>query len=72
MARAEARPGDDYNYAVFPQDMDRPTFEAFADHLHAGEQAPDGEVIDAATGERARLSQYWRAGMLVIEFGSFT
>lgn len=62
----------DYNYPNFPLDMDGDVFAAFANRLHAGERAPDGEVTDAATGERAPLSSYWAKGPLVIEFGSIT
>jgi len=62
----------DYNYPNFPLDMDGAVFAAFANRLHAGERAPDGEVTDAATGERTSLSSYWAKGPLVIEFGSIT
>jgi hypothetical protein len=64
--------GDDYNYAGFPLDMDMADFVAFPDALRAGERAPDGDLIDASTGETVRLSGFWRGGPLVIEFGSFT
>jgi len=61
-----------YNYESFPLDMDRETFARFPTVLLAGGPAPDGELIDARDGRRVRLSDFWRRGPLVIEFGSFS
>ena len=62
----------DYNYVNFPLDLEHDTFEAFADGLRAGDAAPDGELTDAATGERALLSSFCKPGPTVVEFGSLT
>ena len=62
----------EYNYAQFPLDMDMQDFEAFPDVLKVGDRAPNGDLIEAATGETVRLSKYWRSGPCVIEFGSIT
>lgn len=62
----------EYNYRSFPRDLDMATFEAFPDLLRVGERAPNAEVVNAATGEPAKLSRYWRNGAAVIEFGSIT
>jgi hypothetical protein len=61
-----------YNYAEFPLDMDMHDFDAFPEVLTVGARAPNGDVLDAATGESVRLSKYWRSGPCVIEFGSIT
>lgn len=58
-----------YNYTTFEGTED---FLAFRTALPAGSQAVDGPVIDAATGERRMLSDYWAGKDLVIEFGSLT
>ena len=63
---------DDYNYVNFPRDMCMADFDRFAESAKVGERAPDGELVDAATGETVKLSDYWKAGLLVIEFGSVT
>lgn len=62
----------EYNYAHFPTDMDQAAFDAFPNWLHAGDLAPDGTVTDARTGVESRLSDRWKRGPVVIEFGSFT
>lgn len=65
--------GDEYNRPSFPLDMDGPLFAGFRDGTpHPGEPAPDGDMTDAATGERIKLSGLWRNSHLVIEFGSIT
>ena len=61
-----------YNYESFPLDMDMPDFDAFPRALTVGERAPNGELLDAASGKPVRLSSYWRSGPCVIEFGSIT
>ena len=58
-----------YNYAEFIGDDD---FLAFRTALPVGSDAPDVTVTVTATGEAARLSDYWRNTDLVIEFGSLT
>ncbi len=66
---AGARTPDEYNYAVFEGTDD---FLAFRTALPIGSLAPNGDVVIAATGQRARLSEFWRGNDLVIEFGSLT
>jgi hypothetical protein len=65
----EANVMDDYNYTEFVGDDD---FLAFRLVLPVGSAAPDVAVVVAAGGEPALLSDYWRDGDLVIEFGSLT
>ena len=60
-----------YNRAHFPIDLDDAAFNAFKNCLKAGERAPDGALVDAATGETVRLSKLWD-DPLVLEFGSYT
>lgn len=62
----------DYNYATFPLDLCGDEFAAFRDALPAGTRAPDGVLVDAATGDEVRLGDLWSRGTLVLEFGSFT
>lgn len=65
--------GETYNYPHFPQDhIDGPLFAAFRDHLRAGAEAPNGELIRLDDGATVRLSEYWNARPAVIEFGSIT
>ncbi len=58
-----------YNYQKFIGDDD---FSVFRSVLHGGDQAPDGTVIVAATGESRELSSFWRGRDLILEFGSLT
>ncbi|CAN5731235.1 hypothetical protein BH23CHL5_BH23CHL5_25770 [soil metagenome] len=58
-----------YNYRKFIGDDD---FAAFRSALHGGDQALDGTVIVASTGESRKLSSFWRGRDLIIEFGSLT
>jgi hypothetical protein len=64
-----------YNYERFDEYVesreDEREFGAFPNALHAGEGAPDGELT-LLDGERVRLSELWRRGGVVLEFGSFT
>ncbi len=62
----------DYNYPHFPLDLDAATFAAFRDALKAGDRAPRGTLVDAATGEEVRLHRLWREMPLMIEFGSMS
>ncbi|MCI0439630.1 MAG: hypothetical protein L0177_10935 [Chloroflexi bacterium] len=61
-----------YNYANFPPSTDEEDFASFPNVLKAGQRAPDGALTDAASGAAVRLSDYWKTGALVIEFGSIT
>lgn len=58
-----------YNYATFEGTDD---FLAFRTALPVGSVAPDCEVVVAGSGEVVRLSRFWRAHDLLIEFGSLT
>ena len=64
-----------YNYERFDEyvekGVDEREFGAFPNLLHAGDQAPDGE-LQALDGKRVRLSELWSAEGVVLEFGSFT
>ena len=61
-----------YNYAVFPPETDREDFARFVEHLPVGRPAPDFEAVRLEDGARVRLSEYWKRGVCVIEFGSLT
>ena len=63
---------EEYNYGTFPLNMTGEGFTDFPDFLHVGQKAPDGELLDVATGQTVRLSDYWREGPLMVEFGSIT
>jgi len=60
---------DEYNYRVFNGQGD---FEGFPNLLRVGMGAPDFSATLLETGQEVRLSDYWRRGDLVVEFGSFT
>ena len=64
-----------YNYERFDlyveSGEDEREFGAFPNRLHAGEQAPDGELT-LLDGERVGLSELWAQHPVVLEFGSFT
>ena len=60
------------NYPSFPLTMDEQAFRAFPNVLKVGQLAPDGELIDAHDGRHVQLSDYWRSGPAMIEFGSIT
>ncbi len=62
----------EYNYASFPTDMQGPDFESFRNRMHVGDVAPEGELIEVASGLPVKLSEYRGSGPLVIEFGSIT
>ena len=61
---------DNYNYESFPLDMQDADFKGFPDFVKTGDKAPDGELIDANGGSIVRLSDFWKNGPLMIEFGS--
>ena len=63
---------EEYNYRTFPLTMSAEEFTDFPEFLHVGRKAPDGELVDVATGKAVRLSDYWRNGPLMLEFGSIT
>ena len=52
--------------------MDSHDFGNFPTILKAGQQAPDGEVINVSDGSKVKLSDFWKKGPVVIEFGSIT
>jgi len=64
-----------YNYERFDayveSGLDEQEFGRFPNVLHAGEQAPDGELT-ALDGSRVRLSERWQRRGVMLEFGSFT
>jgi hypothetical protein len=60
---------DRYNYPAFVGDDD---FLAFRSVLPVGSAAPDVAVTVAASGEPARLCDFWHDADLVVEFGSLT
>ena len=63
----------EYNSTSFPLDMDMASFKGFRDGAPGpGETAPDGELTNAMTGERVKLSDLSKQGHQVIEFGSIT
>jgi hypothetical protein len=51
--------------------VDEREFGQFPNALHAGERAPDGELL-LLGGSSLRLSEAWRDRGVVLEFGSFT
>jgi len=62
-----------YNYEHFVlNDEEMADFEDFKRHLNVGEAAPDGELVDAHSGETVRLSALWKRNHVLMEFGSFT
>ncbi len=64
---------DTYNRPSFPLDMDEDWFTAFRQRgPRVGARAPDGDLVDAATGETTTLSALGKGAPLIIEFGSFT
>lgn len=64
-----------YNYERFDayveEGGDEQEFGAFPNMLHAGERAPDGELLEL-DGATVRLSDLWKRRGLVLEFGSYT
>lgn len=62
----------DYNYEIFPPEDDVEAFVGFASHLRVGETASDPELFDLVTRQTARLSDYSKKGLTVVELGSLT
>ena len=65
-----------YNYERFDHYVEhgdeQREFAAFANHLHAGDQAPEIRGFRLDEGTEVALSQEWRRRPVVVEFGSFT
>jgi hypothetical protein len=63
-----------YNYEHFTSEhLASDEFEGFRVHAaRVGEVAPDGALVDAASGEEVVLSSLWRSQPAVLEFGSLT
>lgn len=68
----EAQSAEEYNYPDFVMSREMPAFQAFPDHLRAGQRAPDAELVRLDDMAKVKLSDYWRDGPVVTEFGSFT
>lgn len=60
---------EEYNYGVFAGSEE---FVAFRTLLPVGSPAPDFAATLLDTGQSIRLSDYWKKGDVLIEFGSFT
>ena len=63
---------DTYNYATFDLEREDPAFDEFRGVLHAGGRAKSYSLTDAHTGDKLTLSSMWRAGPVLMEFGSYT
>ncbi len=59
-----------YNYSAFRGGES--DFLGFRSQLQVGSSAPDFSATSLDTGKLVQLSDYWREGNLVIEFGSLT
>lgn len=59
---------ESYNYSDFVGS----DFLPFRTHLPVGSSAPDFQAVALETGSSVRLSDYWKSGDLLIEFGSLT
>ena len=57
-----------YNYSDFVGS----DFLPFRTHLPVGSSAPDCQATVLETGQPAQLSDYWKKGDLLVEFGSLT
>jgi hypothetical protein len=60
---------EDYNYFVFVGSDD---FMDFRTLLPVGSSAPDFVATLLETGQPVKLSEYWKKGDVLIEFGSLT
>jgi hypothetical protein len=66
-----AMPRDDYNYSEFGSSPNE--FMEFAEHApKVTMRAPSFPLEDLATGQLVQMSELWKNGVAVIEFGSFT
>ena len=61
-----------YNYLSFPLSADMADFLRFPEGPRIGTEAPTGELVDARGGSGVQLNDYFKKGMTVIEFGSYT
>jgi hypothetical protein len=59
---------EQYNYSEFVGS----DFVPFRTHLPVGSSAPDFKATLLETGLPVRLSDYWKKGDLLVEFGSLT
>jgi hypothetical protein len=60
-----------YNYSVF--EVAPNEFLDFATHApKVTMRAPSFPLEDVKTGEKVEMKDLWKAGLVVIEFGSFT
>ena len=57
-----------YNYSEFVGS----DFLPFRTHLPVGSSAPDFQATLLENGRSVQLSDYWKKGDLLIEFGSLT
>ena len=63
----------EYNYATFRMSAEKSKFAEFQDHpLHSGRLAPDFPLEDLDTSRTVSLKDLWSAGLVVVEFGSYT
>lgn len=62
----------DYNYSSFPLDADMQDFVRFPNIARVDTKAPDGVVINAKDESEVTLSELFKKGATVIEFGSYT
>ena len=76
MGRADRDSTAAYNYPRFDEYVaaggDVADEEAFRASAWAGQRAPDFTLPRLGDGGSLRLSDLWRSGPLVMEFGSFT
>lgn len=60
---------ENYNYSVF---VGSEQYMAFRTHLPVGSSAPDFQALLLDTGHPVHLSEYWKKGDVLLEFGSLT
>ncbi len=64
---------EDYNYSVFVMEREAPVIQAFAENpIRPGTWAPSFALEDLDSGNTVEMKNLWRAGLVIIEFGSFT
>jgi peroxiredoxin len=61
----------DYNYSTFTTSEARGKTKAFANAIHAGDEAPDFDLPSLAGG-RVKLSQFRGEKYVVLQFGAIT
>lgn len=66
---AEQAEIEQYNYSKF---VGSEEFLGFRTHLPVGSSAPDLQATLLESGQPVKLSEYWKKGDVLIEFGSFT